>query len=89
MNKHISETDLAAPKVTTGPLSGSRKIYARPEAAPDLRVPLREIPLTEAANAPPQCRSTTKVRVLWNCTRRKRPISSTVDCGLLQRGMGK
>ena len=31
MNKHISETDLAAPKVTTGPLSGSRKIYARPE----------------------------------------------------------
>src|SRR5258708_453861 len=53
MNKHISETDLAAPKVTTGPLSGSRKIYARPEAAPDLRVPLREIPLTEAANAPP------------------------------------
>jgi len=53
MNKHISETDLAAPKVTTGPLSGSRKIYARPEAAPDLRVPLREIALTEAANAPP------------------------------------
>ena len=39
--------------MTTGPLSGSRKVYARPEAAPDLRVPLREIPLTEAANAPP------------------------------------
>ena len=53
MNKHISETDLAAPKVTTGPLSGSRKVYARPEAAPDLRVPVREIPLTEAADAPP------------------------------------
>src|ERR1700692_1468915 len=53
MNKHISETDLAPPKVTTRPLSGSRKIYARPDSAPDLRVPLREIPLTEAAKAPP------------------------------------
>ena len=45
MNKHISETDLATPKVTTGPLPASRKIYAKPEAAPDLRVPVREIVL--------------------------------------------
>ena len=50
---NIHDPNIAAPKVTTGPLSGSRKVYARPEAAPDLRVPLREIPLTEAANAPP------------------------------------
>ena len=28
MNKHIAESDLATPKVTTGPISGSRKIYA-------------------------------------------------------------
>jgi hypothetical protein len=39
------ESDLATPKVTTGPIAGSRKIYARPDAAPDLRVPLREIAL--------------------------------------------
>src|SRR5580704_1702095 len=53
MNKHLSEDDLATPKVTTGPLSGSRKIYARPDAAPELRVPLREIALTAASGEPP------------------------------------
>ena len=52
MNKHISESDLATPKVTTGPLAASRKIYAKPDAAPDLRVPLREIVLSEGANEP-------------------------------------
>jgi phosphomethylpyrimidine synthase len=53
MNKHISKTDLATPKVTTGPIAGSRKIYSVPEAAPDLRVPLREIALDPSANEPP------------------------------------
>ena len=53
MNKPLSEADLATPKVTTGPLIGSRKIYAKPDAAPDLRVPLREIVLSEAAKEPP------------------------------------
>ena len=53
MNKPLSESDLATPKVTTGPIAGSRKIYAAPEAAPDLRVPLREIVLTEGAGEPP------------------------------------
>ena len=52
MNKHISETDLVAPKVTTGPLAGSRKVYARPEAAPELRVPVREIPLSDPSAQP-------------------------------------
>ncbi len=52
MNKHISETDLATPKVTTGPLPASRKIYAKPDMAPDLRVPVREIVLSEGANEP-------------------------------------
>ncbi|MDE2284938.1 MAG: phosphomethylpyrimidine synthase ThiC, partial [Hyphomicrobiales bacterium] len=53
MNKHIAQSDLAAPKVTTGPIMGSRKIYARPDAAPDLKVPLREIALDASANEPP------------------------------------
>ena len=33
------------PKVTTGPLPASQKIYVTPDAAPDLSVPLREITL--------------------------------------------
>jgi phosphomethylpyrimidine synthase len=53
MNKHISQTDLISPKVTTGPISGSRKTYTTPDTAPDLRVPLRGITLTEAAAEPP------------------------------------
>ena len=51
MNVH--DPNIATPKVTTGPISSSRKVYARPEAAPELRVPVREIPLSEAAAAPP------------------------------------
>ena len=53
MNKHISSNDLVAPKVTTGPITGSRKTYSNPEAAPDLRVPHREVPLTEVAGEAP------------------------------------
>ena len=53
MNKHIPESDLATPKVTTGPIAGSRKIYARPEAASDLKVPLREIALDPSSGEPP------------------------------------
>jgi len=53
MNKPLSETDLATPKVTTGSVAGSRKIFSVPEAAPDLRVPLREIPLTEGSGEEP------------------------------------
>src|SRR5947209_17916305 len=52
MNKHISGSELETPKVTTGPLPASRKVYAQPDAAPDLRVPVREILLTEAAGEP-------------------------------------
>src|SRR5947208_465465 len=52
MNKPISATDFTTPKVTTGPLSASRKVYVAPEAAPDLRVPLREIALSEGAGEP-------------------------------------
>jgi phosphomethylpyrimidine synthase len=53
MNKHLSDTDLATPKVTTGPIAGSRKIFSVPEAAPDLRVPLREIALDASSGEPP------------------------------------
>jgi phosphomethylpyrimidine synthase len=53
MNKHVAGSDLDTPEVTTGPISASKKIYARPEAAPDLRVPLREIALDASAGEPP------------------------------------
>src|SRR6202048_2931054 len=47
-----SNPDTTLPAVTTGPLPSSRKIFASPEAAPDLRVPLREIMLGEGAGEP-------------------------------------
>jgi phosphomethylpyrimidine synthase len=46
---NIHDRAIVPPEVTTGPLPGSRKTYAIPETAPDLRVPVREIVLTEAA----------------------------------------
>jgi phosphomethylpyrimidine synthase len=53
MNKPLSEADLNTPKVTTGPIAGSRKAYASPDSAPDLRVPIREIVLSKEAGEPP------------------------------------
>ncbi|MDO9411231.1 MAG: phosphomethylpyrimidine synthase ThiC, partial [Pseudolabrys sp.] len=53
MNKPITAADLVTPKVTTGPLAASRKVYASPDMAPDLRVPIREISLHESANEAP------------------------------------
>ena len=35
---NIHDPNIATPKVTTGALPSSRKIYARPDAAPELRV---------------------------------------------------
>ncbi len=52
MNKHTSQRDLARPTVTTGPLPASRKVYSSPNADPDLRVPLREIQLSEGGGFP-------------------------------------
>src|SRR3569833_1001058 len=49
MNKPITDIKAA---VTTGPLPSSRKIFSTPETAPDLRVPLREIILSEGAGEP-------------------------------------
>ena len=42
MNKPVTSADLVTPKVTTGSLPASRKVYCAPDAAPDLRVPVRE-----------------------------------------------
>src|ERR1044071_3505120 len=53
MNKPVTTADLVIPKVTTGPLPASRKVYVSPDAAPDLRVPVREIVLSEASKEPP------------------------------------
>ncbi|HEY8382367.1 MAG TPA: phosphomethylpyrimidine synthase ThiC [Microvirga sp.] len=38
--------------VTTGPIQGSRKVYASPEGRSDIRVPFREITLTDPKEAP-------------------------------------
>ncbi len=53
MNKPVTSADLVTPKVTTGPLPASRKVYCAPEAAPELRVPVREIMLDASSGEPP------------------------------------
>ena len=52
MNKPENR-DAFAPQVTTGPLIGSRKVYAHGCAHPDLRVPFREVALHPSAGEPP------------------------------------
>ncbi|QRM32323.1 phosphomethylpyrimidine synthase ThiC [Microvirga sp. VF16] len=47
MTVHIDKPKGAPQSVTTGPIQGSRKIYATPAGRPDLRVPVREIVLTD------------------------------------------
>ena len=42
-----SKTVTAPQKVTMGPISGSKKVYASPKDHPELRVPLREIALSD------------------------------------------
>src|ERR1700675_432168 len=51
MNKNVNTAELK-PAVTTGPLASSRKIFVTPDEATDLRVPLREIVLSEGAGEP-------------------------------------
>src|SRR5205807_5553202 len=51
MNKPVSSAELK-PAVTTGALPSSRKIFVTPDEAPDVRVPLREIILSEGAGEP-------------------------------------
>ena len=47
MNKPTRAADIQAPKVTVGPVSASSKIYTSPEGHDDIRVPFREIALTD------------------------------------------
>src|SRR3981189_2496214 len=47
-----SNPDTTLPAVTTGPLASSRKIFVTPDEAHDVRVPLREIILSEGAGEP-------------------------------------
>jgi phosphomethylpyrimidine synthase len=50
---NIHDPKVTLPKVTTGSLPASRKVYSQPEAAPDLRVPLREIALDASSGEAP------------------------------------
>ncbi len=50
MNKQISAKDIQPTEVTTGPLSGSRKVYSAPDGHDDVRVPFREIALTDGTS---------------------------------------
>ncbi|HRE45302.1 MAG TPA: phosphomethylpyrimidine synthase ThiC, partial [Terricaulis sp.] len=52
MNKPENQSAFA-PSVTTGPIPGSRKVYASGCAHPDLRVPFREVAVHPTANEPP------------------------------------
>ncbi len=47
MNKITRSKELMVPKVTTGPISASSKVYSSPEGHDDVRVPFREIALTD------------------------------------------
>src|SRR3974390_688694 len=53
MNKPITESDLVTPKVTTGALPPSPKVYSQPDAASDLRVPSRLIELDASSGESP------------------------------------
>jgi len=53
MNKHVPTGHGLKPNVTTGPLPISCKVYTNPLAAPDLRVPRREIALSSESGEPP------------------------------------
>ncbi|MEQ3649500.1 phosphomethylpyrimidine synthase ThiC, partial [Hyphomonas sp.] len=52
MNKPTDQSQFETPKVTTGALPASRKVYSHPADAPDIAVPHREIDLHPSANEP-------------------------------------
>ena len=53
MQKTVKPQALTHPEVTTGPITGSSKIYDAPAAHPDILVPFRQITLQKEANEPP------------------------------------
>ncbi len=52
MNKPIDQSQFSTPKVTTGALPKSSKVYTAPDTAPDIRVPHRLVHLHESADEP-------------------------------------
>ena len=53
MNKPTNQAEFETPKVTTGPLPSSRKVFTHPKADPSLSVPRRLIDLHPSANEEP------------------------------------
>jgi phosphomethylpyrimidine synthase len=51
MNKPISAKDVQPPKVTTGPLAGSQKVYSAPAGHGDVAAPFRDIALADGPSA--------------------------------------
>ncbi len=49
MNRPTRASDIQAPKVTVGPIRASTKVYSSPAGQDDVRVPFREIALTDPA----------------------------------------
>jgi phosphomethylpyrimidine synthase len=49
MTIHVDKPKGVPQSVTTGPITGSTKVYASPAGRPDIRVPLREIRLADPA----------------------------------------
>src|SRR4051794_15121988 len=47
MTIHVDKLTGSPQTVTTGPIQGSRKVYASPAGRPDIKVPFREIQLTD------------------------------------------
>src|SRR3954454_967554 len=52
MNAPVTNLKGLPQSVTTGPIQGSRKIYASPASRPDISVPLREIALSDPLEPP-------------------------------------
>ena len=72
----------AAPRtVTTGPIAGSRKVYAPFKGNADIRVPFREIALSERARAE-------SVFTIRRALHRKPTPSSTSPRGLARARLG-
>src|SRR5829696_4910942 len=52
MTVHVEKPKGLPQSVTTGPIEGSRKVYAAVPGRPDIKVPFREIALSDPAEAP-------------------------------------
>ena len=53
MNKPVTSADLVTPKVTTGPLPASRKVYARPMPRPNCACRCARSCSTQSSGEPP------------------------------------